>query len=165
MIQGNFFLGSSTIVLAAYTPKTKIQGVIITGNVFHTSNSANSTFVLDETRGTFTGVVDTIIENNEVGAVVKKAGKFSTRATQSVQLSENTSTTTLEFNQSLLFGGVITIDLASVECQLHGGEPAGLSSAVLPGTKTVEVYVDKELRLGSSVTCTVDQSSRGSAAH
>ena len=42
-LQGNLFLGSSTIVLQAVDKQATLHGLIVTGNVFHSWNTANST--------------------------------------------------------------------------------------------------------------------------
>lgn len=81
MVEGNLFLGSSTIVLEALDKAAYAAGLVVTNNIFHTWNNANRTFVLDETNGKFAGVVNTIVDGNEVGPSVEKVGKIGTRAT------------------------------------------------------------------------------------
>lgn len=39
MVEGNLFLGSSTIVLQAVDPESTVNGLIVQGNVFHTTNT------------------------------------------------------------------------------------------------------------------------------
>jgi len=51
VVTNNLFLGSSTIVLAATKQNVDVRDVIITGNVKHTGNTANASFVLDEVSG------------------------------------------------------------------------------------------------------------------
>ena len=73
-VTGCLFLGSSNIVL---TPGSKwkhspvlhsIRSMIITSNIWHTSNKANTTIIIDTTHGSFTSLTDSVVEDNTVGA-------------------------------------------------------------------------------------------------
>jgi len=68
--QGNLFLGSSTIILEAAAEGVTCHGLVVTGNQFHTWNAPNSTFVVDESGGSFGGVEDVIVENNVAGSAI-----------------------------------------------------------------------------------------------
>jgi hypothetical protein len=131
MVEGNLFLGSSTIVLTASEKSSTLRLLTVTGNVFHTWNSANTTLVLDETEGKFTSVIDTVIENNEVGVSVAKVGKVGTRATVTAPVGTN-STVRISFEGALLFGTAVGIDESSISCELHGPWATALSSMVDP---------------------------------
>ena len=56
--------------------------------VFHSWNTANRTITLDETRGTFVGVQNSVVEGNEVGTKVEaihgKVCEYSTGTEYSV---------------------------------------------------------------------------------
>jgi hypothetical protein len=42
--------------------------MIITSNIWHTGNRANTTIILDTTLGEFNSLVDSVVEDNEAGA-------------------------------------------------------------------------------------------------
>ena len=69
-VEGNLFLGSSTIILEAAAEGVTCHGLVVTGNQFHTWNAPNSTFVVDESGGSFGGVEDVIVENNVAGSAI-----------------------------------------------------------------------------------------------
>ena len=73
-VEGNLFLGSSTIILEAAAEGVTCHGLVVTGNQFHTWNVANSTFVVDESAGSFAGVEDVIVENNVAGSTITHGG-------------------------------------------------------------------------------------------
>lgn len=172
-VEGNLFLGSSTIILQAATSPAEVAGLLITGNVFHTGNVANKTFVVDETEGRFTSLSDSVIENNEVGQTVAAAGKLGTRATKTLVLHPGASTGVLHFDDSLIFGSSISIDPASTVCNVQGDHATAVATSVVPGSLSVNVLLETPVpatALGAkpascSVTCTVDQSKRTTPAH
>jgi len=177
MVEGNLFLGSSTIVLQAADPLSTVHGLIVQGNTFHTTNTPNTTFVLDQTDGTFVGVVDTIVENNEAGKLVEhqcKHGKLSTRATQTVAVPVGVTQVALNFSDALLFGTHVGIAEESITCNMHGSFATALASAVLGGgalgvTVTLKEAMPPALpgtpNSTATITCTVDQSTRSCPAH
>jgi hypothetical protein len=73
-VTGSLFLGSSCIVLEVgkkwlHSPVLKeIRNMIITSNIWHTGNRANTTIILDTTLGEFNSLVDSVVEDNEAGA-------------------------------------------------------------------------------------------------
>eukprot|EP00039_Didymoeca_costata_P012854 m.187226 g.187226 ORF g.187226 m.187226 type:complete len:520 (-) comp15603_c1_seq2:1431-2990(-) len=165
MIEGNFFLGSSTIVLQAATPEVVIRGLIITGNIFNTNNVPNKTFTLDETQGKFVKLEDTVIENNEVD-LDRAAGKISSIATKTIEIDAGFTEGFINYNGSLVFGPSIGIDANSVQCFVHGLEACGVSAvpAVSPPL-ALHVVLSVGLKNAVNVTCTVDQSTRLCPAH
>eukprot|EP00947_MAST-08B_sp_MAST-8B-sp1_P000361 g361.t1 len=181
MIEGNLFLGSSTVVLEAASPQAVVHGLVVTNNVFHSWNTANKTFVLDEAVGSVVGVVDTVVAGNEVGPnVLKISGKLSTQATMAGALTSTSSTSstsssssvTLDFSDSMLFGAAVGIDPASVRCMLVGSAtPRALSAQVKGNVVTVHVAgsgSDAEVAdddAAATVSCSVDQSTRSAPAH
>ena len=166
-VEGTLFLGSSTIILEANSKNTVASGLIATGNVFHSWNTANRTITLDETNGKFVAVQNVIVENNEVGNNVDKIlGKKSTRATSTVKIPSGVNHVTLDFNASLLFGEGIGIAADTVTCQLQGVFPTAISTSVVGNKVTVHLaQVVPDTVDYCAVTCTVDQSSRTSEAH
>lgn len=142
-----------------------------TGNVFHTSNQANTTFILDESDGTFVSLSDSVVEDNEVDKAVAAAGKLGTRATKTLLLQPGDSYGVLNYTDSLVFGYAISIDPDSVVCNLHGAHATAVSSAVLPKTTTIAIYLEKAVPAtiapgeAVSITCSVDQSKRTVPAH
>ena len=172
MVEGNLFLGSSTIVLAATQPSSTVARLTVTGNVFHTWNAANTTLVLDETEGKFTAVVDTVVEGSQVGTAVAKVGKVGTRATVTAPVVGANTTVRIGFGDALLFGLQVGIDESSISCQLHGPWATALSSMVDPLQLNNVIVTLKDAAPahyaaagGVAVTCTVDQSRRSCAAH
>eukprot|EP00041_Stephanoeca_diplocostata_P019562 m.424050 g.424050 ORF g.424050 m.424050 type:complete len:533 (+) comp21336_c1_seq6:53-1651(+) len=178
MVEGNFFLGSANIVLQASMPNAMLRGVVITNNVFSTWNAANQTFFLDETDGTFVSVMDTVVEGNSASPAVVKAGKLSTRATQTAVLGHKAPVgadvvaTTLDFDAALVFGPAVGIDPTSVQCFISAS--SATAAVVSPLTTVVAGNTVTVLSSGTTadagagdnnVTCTVDQSVRSTPAH
>jgi hypothetical protein len=163
MIEGNLFLGSSTIVLQSVSKNSNVQNLVITGNIFHTWNTANKTFVLDETQGSIVSVSDTIVESNEVGPSLLHK-KLSTRATKTVPVSKGSSSAVLDFTDSLIFDSKVGI--SQVRCFLvNTNEAMGLSSTVSGNTVIVHLSSPIQQSENAQVSCDVDQSSRTCAAH
>lgn len=166
-IEGNLFLGSSTIVLETSRENASVQNLIITGNVFHSWNTANRTIVVDETRGKVVSVKDTVIESNEVGSrVLSIGGKLSTRATKTVALEKGSLHAVLNFSDSLVFDSEhVGIDESGVRCMLLGTSEAAALSATVSGN-IVKVYIaGRGLKENARVSCDVDQSRRSCSAH
>ena len=165
MVEGNLFLGSSTIVLEAQSKVAYTAGLVVTNNIFHTWNNANRTFILDESDGTFAGVINTVIDGNEVGVAVEKAGKIGTRATLVAAVGAGATNVTLDFDAALIFAP--RVGIASVRCDLSGRFPTALSTVV--AGNTVTVWFASPMPAGAAsdaaVTCTVDQSTQSCAAH
>lgn len=116
LIEGNFFLGTSTIILRPTLNNTALAGLIVTGNTFQNSGNngnANSSFVLDESGGKFSSVHDVVIENNEASSGVVAAGKLSTRATKTALIQASSTEVTLDFQDVLIFG------LSSMGAHVH----------------------------------------------
>lgn len=176
MIEGNLFLGTAALVLEAYKGNdvggTAVHGLVVTGNNWHSSHNVNRTVVLDESRGSFTGVYDTVMENNAIG-VEFEAGKNvpaglhrSTRATLSSAFPAGKSLVTLDFSNALVFGSSVGINIDEVRCALSGSFPMAMSFGVT-GNK-VTVYLAEILpsrAVGVRVSCSVDQSRRLTPAH
>ena len=162
MIEGNLFLGSSTIVLQSTRNNSSVRNLIITGNIFHTWNAANTTFVLDETNGSINSVLDTVIESNEVGPSLLHK-KVSTRASKTVSVPKGSSSLVINFTDSLLFDQ--NVGISTVRCFLENTKEArGLSSMV--SGNTVTVYLSTAIQGDTArLSCDVDQSSRTCAAH
>ena len=170
--QGNLFLGSSTIVLQAVEKEATLHGLIVTGNVFHTWNAANHTFVLDESAGSFVNVTDTVVENNQVGpSVIKIHGKQSTRATIRATVPPGSRTQMLDFTEALIFGSEVGVYEA--ECWLNVEQSCnyapGISSEASRESTVVMVTLQEPVPSTKgcdvAVTCTVDQSARVTPAH
>ena len=160
--------------LQATTDSDALTGTIISGNTFNSWNTVNTTFFIDERAGKYTAVRDTVVESNEVTTALQKAGaKKSTRATKTAALSPGASTVTLDFSNVLIFSSAIGIDLPSVTCAVHSadGFAAAHSTALDSGNGNVVVVTFAsalEASAGASstsVTCSVDQSTRTCAAH
>jgi hypothetical protein len=66
LVTSNLFLGSSTVVLRAASAGFAVRNVIVTNNEHHTGNSGNTSFVVDESAGSFGSVSDMVVENNQV---------------------------------------------------------------------------------------------------
>jgi hypothetical protein len=187
LIEGNFFLGSATIVLQATTPADALTGTVITGNSFNSWNAINTTFYLDERGGNaFAAVRDVVVENNEVSGALQKAGaKKSTRATMTapviscvppVQAGECITNVTIDYSSVLVFGSAIGIDPFSVVCAIHSpggpnahGWPFAYSTALDAANHNAIVVTfgvnGFNPGLRANVTCSVDQSVRTCAAH
>ena len=168
VIEGNLFLGSSTMVLEAGYPNTLLSDLVVTGNLFHSRNAINATVTLDESNGnTFVMVENVVMENNQVGQSVDQGHqKLSTRATDSVSVPPGSKNATIDFTQPLVFDASVGIDPLSVVCSLRGQFPTALSTSVKGNVVTV--HLAEEVPNGvmyCSVTCTVDQSRRTSPAH
>ena len=136
-----------------------------TGNFFSNSKpKRNSTFVLDESAGTFTGLTDSIVENNLVEVGTPKLGA---RATKTLILQESESSGFLNFTDALIFGPVIGIDHNSVLCSVLGRNALSVSAAVMEDALVLGVYVVPAVPSGVTVriTCSVDQSARLNSAH
>ena len=162
MIEGNLFLGSSTIVLQSTKVNAEVRNLIITGNIFHTWNAANTTFVLDETHGSIASVSDTIVESNEVGSSLTNK-KLSTRATKAVSIPKGSSSVVVDFADSLLFDQKVGISQA--RCYLENTNEAMGLSTIVSGNK-VTVYLSSAIQGDKArISCDVDQSSRSCAAH
>ena len=166
------FLGSSTIVIQAVEKEATLHGLIATGNVFHSWNTANNTFVLDETAGRFVNVTDTVVENNEVGpSVVRLHGKQSTRATIRAVIAPGSRSQKLDFSESLLFGSPVGIHEANcwLNVEHSCGFAPGISSATSRESTMVMVTLQEPAPTTEGcqvdVTCTVDQSARVTPAH
>ena len=172
MVEGNLFLGSSTIVLQAVEQAATLHGLIVTGNVFRSWNKANHTFVLDESAGKFVNVTDTVVENNQVGpSVVKLHGKQSTRATMAATVPRNSRSLSLDFSEALLFGS--TVGIHEANCWLNVKQSChfapGISSEATSESTTVVVTLSEPAPSTEGcqveVTCAVDQSARITPAH
>ena len=107
--------------------------------MFHTFSTVNSTFTLDETRGSFAAVQDTVVENNEVGPKVESiGGKQSTRATKSAKIAPGKKTVEIDFGPDLLFSAQLGI--ASVRCSHEGRFPTAISTEI--NGNQVKVYLE-----------------------
>ena len=132
----------------------------------------NHTIVLDETRGSFTGVYDTVIENNAVG-VEFEAGKNvpaglhrGTRATLSSAVAAGRSAVTLDFGNALVFSSAVGINIDEVRCGLSGSFATALSAEVDGNAITVHLAGKVPASAGNTrVSCSVDQSRRLPPAH
>ena len=176
MIEGNIFLGTAALVLEAYKGNdmggTAVHGLVVTGNNWHSSHNVNHTVVLDETRGAFTGVYDTVIENNVVG-VEFEAGKNvpaglhrSTRATLSATVMPGANYATLDFGNALVFESSVGINADEVRCALISKFPTALSAQVSGNSVTVFLAESVTKEKGNvRVSCSVDQSQRLTSAH
>eukprot|EP00040_Diaphanoeca_grandis_P024417 m.134151 g.134151 ORF g.134151 m.134151 type:complete len:518 (-) comp29723_c0_seq1:297-1850(-) len=162
LVEGNFFLGSANVVLVPSHPSTILHGLVMTGNVFGTWNSANKTFVIDESSGRFSAVKDTVIENNEVNAAVSMAGKLSSRATMTKAIGKQDSCT-FNFSSALVFDDSVGINPASVVCYVVANVVTSFYTTVT-GNHVTLVWGAVPASDGI-VTCTVDQSVRTDAAH
>lgn len=168
IVEGNLFLGSSTMVLEAGHKNTIVSNLIVTGNIFHSNNVINATVILDESNGNkFINVENMIMENNEVGQKMESSGKkLSTRATDTAALLIGTKNITINFDQPLIFSSSIGIDPLSVKCFLHGEFATAISTSVNGNEVTIHLSeVVPSWVNYSSVTCSVDQSRRRSPAH
>uniref|UniRef100_A0A7S4B4L1 Uncharacterized protein n=1 Tax=Chrysotila carterae TaxID=13221 RepID=A0A7S4B4L1_CHRCT len=131
---------------------------------------ANRTFLLDETHGSFDSVTDTVVENNEVTAIVGAAKKLGTRATLSTQMFPGTQSTAIDFSPALIFGSKVGIAEESVRCTMHAPAWAtAVSSWVNTPSNVVNVWLAAPVPLtlpsGANIVCTVDQSTRSANAH
>jgi len=164
MIEGNLFLGTATIVFIAPMNNTELSGVVITGNVFSLAPPANRTIVLDEEGShKFVSVHDVVIANNEASTSVTR---LSTRATKTVVFTPGAASATIDYSDVLLFDGNVGINADSVRCFLRGSRALPLSTTTFGNQVTVHVggSTDGGAAEGSSVTCSVDQSRKISAA-
>jgi len=174
LVTDNFFLGSSTIVLESPAPNWKWKGsirdMVITSNQFRTGNTPNTTFVLDETGSPFTGLIDVVVENNEISKSRGPAGKLGTRATKTVALPAGASNATIWFSTALLFSGM-TVGIAeeSVQCWMAGTFATAVAGSVVSGENAVQVVlaepVPADQKQQATVSCSVDQSIRAFSAH
>ena len=144
--------------------------MVITSNQFRTGNTPNTTFVLDETGSTFTGLIDVVIENNEISKSRAPAGKLGTRATKTVTLPAGASNATIWFSTALLFNGkTVGIAEQSVRCWMAGPFATAVVGAVVSGENAVRVVlaepVPADLKQQAIVSCSVDQSIRAFSAH
>ena len=157
-------------MLEADKAEAAVRGLVFTGNNFHSSHGVNRTVVLDETRGAFTGVYDTVFENNavgvefEVGKQVQVGLHRGTRATMSADVAAGSASVRLDFGDALVFGGAVGINPDEVRCALSGGFVTALSSVVAENVVTVHL-AEKVPAAGSRVSCSVDQSRRVTPAH
>ena len=109
------------------------------------------------------GVVNTVVEGNEVGVNVDAIhGKLGTRATISADVAVGDKKIAIDFDKPLLFSR--SIGIASATCSLSGVFPTAISHVAKGNTVTVYL-ADAPTVVGTSVTCTVDQSTVTSAAH
>jgi len=164
LVTDTLFLGSSTIVLKATKANVEVRGLVITSNSHHTGNTGNQSITLDETEGHFGSIVDTVIENNQVGKVDMAAGKKSARATKSQVMLAGAKEAEIYYSDHLVFN--TAIDPASVQCWLSGTHATAITSS-LKYDKCVNVMLAEAVPTGTNitVTCSVDQSSRDCPAH
>lgn len=175
-VTGCLFLGSSTLVLAPakkwlHSPvQHKIDNMVVTSNRWNTGNRANTTIILDDTEGNFTSLIDSVIEDNEVGLkhTASSGPKKGTRSTMSKPVPPGASAVDFDFSDSLLFSG--SVGIAEARCFIGGPIPAAISTQILPQQTKLRVTLDPPLpedsKPGASfVMCDVDQSERSCPAH
>eukprot|EP01046_Picozoa_sp_COSAG06_P031501 COSAG06_NODE_3071_length_5894_cov_6.093701_8_plen_227_part_00 len=153
-LQGNLFLGSSTIVLQAVEKRATLHGLIVTGNVFHSWNTPNSTFVLDETDGvrwqnglafrTFFLFVPSLSWLANPRFHFESAGKMHCKGGHFYFPQEfvNVTETVVENNQV----GPSVVGIGGKQ-----STRATIRAAVVPGTQVLELDFSEALLFGSAV--------------
>jgi hypothetical protein len=81
----------------------------------------------------------------------------------SAAVTAGQSSATLDFSSALLFGHGVGIAQESVRCMAGGSVPVSMSAEAKGNTLTV--YFPSAPAGFTSVSCTVDQSTRSSPAH
>lgn len=143
-----FFLGGGQMVVRASKANDRCEGLTVTGNQFDNGGGVPG-IVVDNTSGSFTAVVDTIIEGNQF----KGYGSRASRA--NAVLSKSAATEwTFDLSSQLVFGHIQRVSYA---LQLNDEAAAFVMHAVRR-VVGAQVTVASSESTDAQVTVFVDES-------
>ena len=152
-ISDNFFTGNANILLRSTKTSHAISYLTITSNMFAGTSRRVPIVALDETKGRFTAVYNTIVDQNTAYGMDLKA--TVARATLSSSYSWSWR---LDLNERLLFRDFI--QNAQYSLFISGKD---FPRHVLRSVKDNIVVVDSDSRVSGTVSVLVDQSSNSLA--